>query len=97
MIELFVEFLIDDQKYQDRVMFCTWGDQLESVVPQDDNDCEPFTFETIKECEESAVWVGVLATANSFKANPFHYLGPMDDRKTLLGPVTPYCVSKAVT
>tara|TARA_R110002020_G_scaffold304890_2_gene520727 strand:+ start:422 stop:715 length:294 start_codon:yes stop_codon:yes gene_type:complete len=96
MIELFVEFLIDDQKHQDRVMFCTWGDQLEAVVPNGDKDCEPFSFETLQECEESAVWYGVIATANSFKKNPFHYLGPKGNRKTLIGPVVPYCVSVAV-
>lgn len=96
MIELFVEFMWDGLKYQDRVMFCTWGDQLEAVIPQGSDGCEPMTFPTMKECEESAMWYGTIATANAFQNDAFLYLGDLDNRKSMTGPLKPYCVSKAV-
>ncbi len=100
MIELFVELLLNEKPYTDRVMFCTWGGDILERQHSKKQECEPMTFDTVKECEESAFWYGTIATANALQKSPEFFLGKYSEKlqggvNRQRGPLKFICSSKA--
>ncbi len=99
MIELFVEMMLNEKPYTDRVMFCTWGGDILERQSTKKQECEPMTFPTLKECEGDAFWYGTIATANALQKAPSFFLGEYSDKlkdgvNRQRGPLKFICSSK---
>ncbi len=100
MFELFVELLLNDKPYTDRVMFCLWGGDILERQHTKKQQCEPFDFDTLAECQDSALWYGTIATANAMQKNPDFFLGEYSEKlkggtKRQRGPLKFICSSTA--